>query len=92
MTSICEVSASLSSHPPCGFGDHPMVRCALIGIILAKRPDSMPLSTILLLVLLLLLIGALPRWPHSRTWGYYPSGGLGLILVIVIVMVLLGYI
>lgn len=52
----------------------------------------MPLSTILLLVILLLLIGALPRWPHSRSWGYYPSGGLGLILVIVIVLVLLGYV
>lgn len=48
----------------------------------------MALSTILLLVLLLLLIGALPTWPHSRSWGYYPSGGLGLILVIVLVLVL----
>jgi hypothetical protein len=49
----------------------------------------MALSTILLLVLLLLLIGALPAWPHSRSWGYYPSGGLGLILVIVLVLVLM---
>ena len=49
----------------------------------------MALSTILLLVLLLLLIGALPTWPHSRSWGYYPSGGLGLILVIVLVLVLM---
>jgi hypothetical protein len=48
----------------------------------------MALSTILLLVLLLLLIGALPAWPHSRNWGYYPSGGLGLVLVIVLVLVL----
>lgn len=52
----------------------------------------MTLSTILLIVLLLLLIGALPTWPHSRSWGYYPSGGLGLVLVIVIVLVLLGHI
>lgn len=44
---------------------------------------------ILLIVLLLLLIGALPTWPHSRNWGYYPSGGLGLVLVIVLVLLLL---
>ena len=43
------------------------------------------MNTILLLILILLLIGALPAWPYSRGWGYYPSGGLGLILVIVIV-------
>ena len=49
----------------------------------------MALSTILLLVILLLLIGALPTWPHSRNWGYYPSGGLGLILVIILVLVLM---
>lgn len=52
----------------------------------------MTLSTILLIVLLLLLIGALPTWPHSRSWGYYPSGGLGLVLIIVLVLVLLGYV
>lgn len=52
----------------------------------------MPLGTILLIVLLLLLIGALPTWPHSRSWGYYPSGGLGLVLVIVLILVLLGQI
>lgn len=49
----------------------------------------MTLGTILLLVLLLLLVGALPAWPYSRGWGYYPSGGLGLVLVIVLVLVLL---
>ncbi|PYK20587.1 MAG: DUF3309 domain-containing protein [Verrucomicrobia bacterium] len=48
------------------------------------------MSTILLLILILLLIGALPAWPYSRGWGYYPSGGLGFILVIIIVLVLLG--
>jgi Protein of unknown function (DUF3309) len=50
------------------------------------------LSTILLIVLLLLVIGALPTWPHSRNWGYYPTGGLGLVLVVVLILVLLGYI
>jgi hypothetical protein len=46
--------------------------------------------TILLIVLVLLLIGALPTWPYSSGWGYYPSGGLGLVLVIVLVLVLMG--
>ncbi|MFY9646498.1 MAG: DUF3309 family protein [Terriglobales bacterium] len=46
--------------------------------------------TILLVILVLLLIGALPNWPYSTGWGYYPSGGLGLILVIVLVLVLMG--
>lgn len=49
----------------------------------------MTLGTILLIVLLLLLIGALPTWPHSRNWGYYPSGGLGLVLLIIIILVLM---
>jgi hypothetical protein len=48
------------------------------------------LGTILLVVLLLMLFGAWPSWPHSKNWGYYPSGGLGLVLVIVIVLLLLG--
>ncbi|HEX3810100.1 MAG TPA: DUF3309 family protein [Rhizomicrobium sp.] len=48
------------------------------------------LGTILIVVLILLLLGALPSWPYSSGWGYYPSGGLGLILVIIIILVLLG--
>ena len=52
----------------------------------------MTMTTILLIVLVVLLIGAIPTWPHSRGWGYYPSGGLGLLLVILIVLLLLGYI
>ena len=50
----------------------------------------MGLGTILLIILIVLLIGALPTWPYSGAWGYYPSGGLGLILVIVLILVLLG--
>jgi Protein of unknown function (DUF3309) len=50
----------------------------------------MPLGTILLIVLILVLIGALPTWPYSSGWGYYPSGGLGLLLVILIILLLLG--
>ncbi len=48
------------------------------------------LGTILIVVLVLILLGALPTWPHSREWGYYPSGGLGLILLILIILLLLG--
>jgi len=48
------------------------------------------LGTILLVVLVLMLLGALPNWPHSRTWGYYPSGGLGIVVVILIILLLLG--
>ena len=44
------------------------------------------MSTILMVVLLLLLIGAVPAWPHSRSWGYYPSGGLGLVLLLLVVL------
>ncbi len=47
---------------------------------------------LLLLILLILLIGALPAWPYSRGWGYYPSGGLGTVLMIVLILVLLGHI
>jgi len=47
--------------------------------------------TILVVSLVLMLVGALPSWPHSRNWGYYPSGGLGLILLIVIILLLTGH-
>ena len=46
--------------------------------------------TILFVILILLLLGALPTWPYSRSWGYYPSGGLGLIVIVVIVLLLVG--
>jgi Protein of unknown function (DUF3309) len=48
------------------------------------------LGTVLLIVLILLLIGALPTWPYSGGWGYYPTGGVGLVLIIVIVLLLVG--
>jgi hypothetical protein len=47
------------------------------------------MSWILLIVLLILLLGAAPVWPHSRQWGYYPSGGLGLVLIILLILVLM---
>ena len=48
------------------------------------------MTTILVVLLILLLLGALPTWPHSRSWGYYPSGGLGLILLILLILLLAG--
>ena len=48
------------------------------------------MSTILIIVLILLLVGALPTWPYSSSWGYYPSGGLGLVVLIIVVLALTG--
>ncbi len=50
----------------------------------------MSLGTILLIVVVLMLIGAIPSWPHSRSWGYGPSGGLGLVFIILLVLLLMG--
>ncbi len=50
----------------------------------------MSVGTLLLIILILMLVGALPTWPHSKSWGYYPSGGLGLVVLILLILVLLG--
>jgi hypothetical protein len=50
----------------------------------------MTISTLLLIVLVLILLGALPTWPHSKSWGYYPSGGTGLLLVILLILLFSG--
>jgi hypothetical protein len=50
----------------------------------------MSVGTVLLVLLILMLVGAFPTWPHSKSWGYYPSGGLGLLVVILLVLLLLG--
>ncbi len=50
----------------------------------------MSISTILVIILILLLLGALPAWPHSRSWGYGPSGGLGLVVLILVILLLMG--
>jgi hypothetical protein len=55
---------------------------------LKRKGEKM--GTILIVILILVLVGALPTWPHSRSWGYYPSGGLGLILLILIILLLMG--
>ena len=57
----------------------------------AKRGRNIKvMSTILLIILILLLVGALPSWPYSSGWGYYPSAGLGLVLLILVVLLLMG--
>jgi hypothetical protein len=48
------------------------------------------MGTILIVIIILVLVGVLPTWPHSKSWGYYPSGGLGLILLILIILLLVG--
>jgi hypothetical protein len=50
----------------------------------------MSIGTILLVILILMLVGAFPTWPHSRSWGYRPTGGIGLILIILLILLLLG--
>jgi Protein of unknown function (DUF3309) len=55
-----------------------------------QRDTKMSLGTILLILLVLLLIGALPAWPYSGGWGYYPSGGLGLVLIVLVILVVTG--
>ena len=50
----------------------------------------MSLGTILLIILILILVGALPTWPYSAGWGYYPSGGLGLVVIVVVILLLVG--
>jgi hypothetical protein len=54
------------------------------------RGNAMSLGTILLIVLILMLIGAIPRWPHSQSWGYAPTGGIGLLILIVVILLVLG--
>lgn len=56
----------------------------------AERVHIMTIGTFLLILMILFLVGALPTWPHSRKWGYYPSGGLGLVVTILLILVLLG--
>jgi uncharacterized membrane protein YkgB len=57
--------------------------------MLSERRSEM-LGTILVVILILMLVGAAPRWPHSKNWGYGPSGGLGLVLLILLILLLMG--
>ena len=55
-----------------------------------NKKEKQSMGTILIIILVLLLLGALPTWPYSGSWGYYPSGGLGLVLLIVVILALSG--
>jgi hypothetical protein len=59
-------------------------------IQLSSNKEHVPMYLILLIVLILLLLGSVPAWPHSRGWGYYPSGGLGLVILILVILLLMG--
>ena len=58
--------------------------------LIRGRKENIMLGPVLLILLILLLVGALPTWPHSRGWGYYPSGGMGLLLIVLVVLLLTG--
>jgi hypothetical protein len=58
--------------------------------VIADFEENKRVYTILIIILILLLIGALPTWPYSTGWGYYPSGGLGLVLIIILILALMG--
>jgi Protein of unknown function (DUF3309) len=60
------------------------------GLVALIRETAMSLTTILLVILVLMLIGAIPSWPHSRSWGYGPSGAIGTVAIVLVVLVLLG--
>jgi len=79
-------SSRVVGHDPV---NHSRVRAFSPASLMARK-DQARMGTILLIILILLLLGALPTWPYSSGWGYYPSGGLGLILLIVIILLVLG--
>jgi len=62
---------------------------AALEIARSARNISMNLNVIILVILVLFLIGALPRWPHSMNWGYYPSGGIGILIIILIILLVI---
>jgi low affinity Fe/Cu permease len=62
----------------------------LVEVCGPQENDQMTLGTILLIILIVVLIGAIPSWPYSRGWGYYPSSGVGIIILILIVLLLMG--
>jgi hypothetical protein len=65
--------------------------CRLAGpSLFYQRSVAMSVGTILLIILILVLIGAFPSWPHSRNWGYYPSGIIGIMVLVLLVMLLMG--
>jgi hypothetical protein len=72
-----------------GYRSDPSRQARRVGLSTFEE-KKMSLGTILLIVLVLMLIGAIPAWGHSRSWGYGPSGGLGIVLIIVVVLLVMG--
>ena len=70
--------------------DYQLILSSNVAYFNFLRDLNMSIATILLIVLIIMLIGAFPRWPHSRNWGYAPSGGLGLVFVILLILLLMG--
>jgi hypothetical protein len=90
MNFVCSTYSDNALAPPFGILASRHVNCdSNHRHVTTFRREAM-LGTILIIVLILLLIGAFPAWPHSRGWGYWPSGGLGLVVIIVVILVLLG--
>jgi hypothetical protein len=71
-------------------GNNPAAFFIVLSCNTSKREVFMTVSTILIIILILILIGAVPTWPHSRSWGYGPSGIVGVLLVILLVLLLMG--
>ena len=61
-----------------------------MGLLLLNGSKEIRMFTILIIILVLMLLGAIPTWPHSKNWGYYPSGGLGLVVAILVILLLMG--
>ena len=64
--------------------------CSLRNMRVNSQERRKIMGTILIVILILALVGVIPTWPHSRSWGYYPSGGIGLVLLIVLILLLMG--
>jgi hypothetical protein len=86
----CEIMTSRKTRSIHPNWDVKSCLCGVGGSDANSHNKVMSIGTILLIVLVLLLIGAFPTWPHSRSWGYFPSGLLGIVLVILIILLVLG--
>jgi hypothetical protein len=80
----------LQRYGPAGFISAPVHGCQPLTRHLTRKEDEMGIGTILLIVLVLILLGVIPTWPHSRQWGYAPSGIVSIILIVLLVMLLTG--
>ncbi len=87
---MSDVSPSITETVPSLINDMHDCRQLVCKDSLKTKEVQEMLATVLIVILVLALLGVLPRWNHSRSWGYYPTGGLGLVLLIVVVLLLMG--